>query len=493
VLLGRGSAGAKPPDPVVSASVDSNPSGQPLPAGFAGVSLEYGALRSYTGGDPKAVNPVLIGLLRGLAPGGQAPILRIGGDSADSTWWPIRGITPPGGVSYSLTRGWLRATEALASALGAKLIMGVNLAGDNPGLAAAEARALLAGIARRYVQALEIGNEPDVYGIFPWYRTKDGRWVYSRPHDYSLAQFIDQFSQWRASLPSVPLAGPAFAELGWLSGLAQFVDAERAVRVVTVHRYPLRACFTNPSISGYPTIPALLSDTSSAGVAQAVAPYVGTAHARGLAFRVDEMNSASCTGKKGVSDSFAAALWVLDTLFNLASVGVDGVNIHSLPGAPYELFTFRHTKSGWEAFVHPEYYGMLLFSQAFPRGARQLPTTTSPSGPVKVWATRGSDSTTRVLVINKDQEHGYQVQLQVPGTVGVAQLERLQAPSASATGGVTLGGRTFGNETRTGTLPGPPRTETVSGALGTFAITLPPASAVLLLTQAQRPNGGASP
>ena len=65
---------------------------------------------------------------------------------------------------------------------------------------------------------------------------------------------------------------------------------------------------------------------------------------------------------------------MLDTLFNLASVGVDGVNVHSLPGAAYELFTFsRRTSTGWQAFVHPDYYGMLMFAQAFPAGAQLLP------------------------------------------------------------------------------------------------------------------------
>ena len=57
------------------------------------------------------------------------------------------------------------------------------------------------------------------------------------------------------------------------------------------------------------------------------------------------MNSASVhAGKRGVSDTFASALWVLDTLFNLAAVGVDGVNVHTLPGAAYELFTFRYRR-----------------------------------------------------------------------------------------------------------------------------------------------------
>lgn len=478
--LDSGRARAQAPTQTVSATVGSSPTGSPLPSGFVGVSLEYGALRAYTGRDPRAVNPVLIELLRNLDPGGQTPILRIGGDSADSSWWPIRGVIPPAGISYTLTEGWLRTTRALASALGARLIMGVNLAGDSPALAATEARALLAGIGREYIEAFEIGNEPDVYNQFPWYRNRRGRWVFSRPHSYSISDYVQQFSQWQAALPSVPVAGPAFAELGWLSSLPRFIEAEHDLQVVTLHRYPLRACIANRKRPGYPTIAALLADTSSAGVAEAVAPYVGDAHSRGLAFRVDEMNSASCSGKPGVSNTFASALWVLDTLFNLANVGVDGVNVHSLPGAAYELFSFRHNGRGWEAFVHPEYYGMLLFTQAFPPGAQLLPVTVSASGPLKVWATHAVDGTTRVVLINKSQSTDYQVEVQIEGATTAAQLERLQAPSVRSTDNVTLGGQTFGDETRTGDLGGPLRSETLTPAGGAYTVTVPAASAALL-------------
>jgi hypothetical protein len=85
-----------------------------------------------------------------------------------------------------------------------------------------------------------------------------------------------------------------------------------------------------------------------------------------------------------------------------------------------------------------------------------------------------------VVLINKDPESSYQVQLQVSGMSGPAQLERLQAANASATNGVTLGGRSFGDETTTGTLAGSPRTEPVVPVLGTYTITVPAASAALL-------------
>jgi hypothetical protein len=472
-------AAASPADPQVSATVGSQPTGAKLPPGFTGLSLEYSALHLYTGRDPRAVNPVLIALLRNLVAPGGSPVLRIGGNSADRTWWPIRGMIPPGGVSYRLTEGWMRTTQALAAALGARMILDLNLAAGRPGLAATEARTLLSGVGRRYIDAFEIGNEPDVYSLFPWYRDRRGRVVFARGSSWGLSQYLAQFARWRAALPQSPVAGPAFAELTWLSGLGRFIAAEPGLRLVTLHRYPLRACLSNPADPGYPTIPALLSDGSSAGLAQQVAPYAANAHRKRLGFRLDELNSASCSGKPGVSDTFASALWMLDTLFNLASAGVDGVNVHSLPGAAYELFTFSHPAAGWQAFVHPEYYALLMFGQAFPAGAQLLPTSVNPNGPVKVWATRGQDFRTRVVVINKDPANSYSVQLQISGLTGPANLTWLQAPSVSATSGVTLGGQSFGSTTTTGTL-GSMQTQSIQPVLGNYTIQVPPGSAVLL-------------
>ncbi|MBV9423671.1 MAG: hypothetical protein JOZ98_12225 [Solirubrobacterales bacterium] len=468
-------AGAAAQTPL-QATVSPATVGQPMAPGFVGLSLEYSALHVYTGRDPLQVNPVFEALVRNLAPG-QAPVLRIGGGSADATWWPVRGLLPPGGVDYRLTPGWLRTTKALASALGARLILGVNLAASRPALAAAEARAFVHGIGQPYIQALEIGNEPDIYNVIPWYTDKRGRVFFSRAGNYNFSRYLAEFARFRAALPPLPLAGPATAGLTWLGGLNQLLAAEPRLRVVTVHRYPLRACVTNPSQPGFPSIPSLLADQASSGLAQGIAPYVAVAHARGVPLRLAEMNSASCSGKRGVSDTFASALWALDTLFNLASVGVDGVNVHSLPGAGYELFTFTRLFGHFLAFVHPEYYGLMLFAQAFPPGA-QLLQASAPGGPVKLWATHAPDGHTRVVLINKDPSAAHEVAVSVPGA-SAASLDWLTAPSAAATSGVTLGGQTFGGETPTGLL-GPPQTVPISAVAGAYAVNLPPASAVML-------------
>ncbi len=445
----------------ITAQVSSSTAGQPMAPGFVGVSLEYSAVHHYTGRNPGAINPALVPLLRALAPG-QQPVLRIGGNSTDHTWWPVRGVIPPGGVDYTLTPNWLRTTRALAAALNARLIMGINLATARPALAATEARALLQGIGQPYVAALEIGNEPDLYGSFVWYRNRHGRLVSARPHNWNLGSYIVDFSHWRAALPNAPVAGPAFAGLDWMSGLNEFLSHEPGLGLVTFHRYPLRGCIHKPDEVGYPTIPALLSDASSAGLAAQVAPYVSIAHGDGVPFRLDELNSVACRGRRGVSDTFASALWVLDTLFNLASVGVDGVNVHTLPGAAYELFTVTHSAGHWHTFVHPEYYGMTTFALAFPPGA-QLLSVSAPSGPVKVWATRATNGTVRVTLINKDSANDYNVQLSLPGAPTAATGELMHAPTVASKNGVSFSS-----------------TPVAHTGIGPYAVNLPPGSAVVV-------------
>jgi hypothetical protein len=463
--------------PTLSVRVSSTPFGAAMPPGFLGLSLEFGTLPTYLGTDAAAIDPVFLALVRGVNPG-QAPILRIGGNSTDKTWWPVRGMARPGGVRFGLTGQWLAVVRAMAADLGARMILGVNLAADSPQLAAAEARQLIGGIGRHNIAALEIGNEPDDYSVIPWYR-RHGHPVYSRPPTYRVSDYIRQFTRWRLAMPRTHLAGPALARSNWMAALTTFLRREPRVRIVTYHRYPLRACEVNPQRLDYPTIPRLLANAASTGLAQQVSGFAAVAHAARLPFRLDELNSASCTGKFGVSNTFASSLWILDTLFSLASVGVDGVNIHMLPGSAYQAFAISHAGGQWSASVNPLYYGMLAFARAFPRGARLLGVS-APAGDVKAWATRAPDGRLRIVLINKDASRSVNVRLRIPGAQTPLTSQALKAPSLAATGGVSLGGETFGPSTSTGVLPANPHPTTVPALLGYYTVPLPAGSAVLL-------------
>jgi len=464
----------------IEATVLSEPlgGGRSVPPGFLGLSLEYPALESYAGDDPNALNPLFERLVRNLSPG-QAPVIRIGGDSADWTWWPVPAVARPPGVTYTLSTRWLQVARAVTYSLHARLILGLNFEADKPALANAEARALTHGFGRGVIQSLELGNEPELYAVFPWYRRSHGRKVTGRPPTYDFNSFLRDFTGFAHALPPIPLAGPTISGPAWMGRLNELLAAEPTIRVVTLHRYPLQLCFARPRSPRYPTIAHLLSPTASSGLAASFKPYVAIAHARGLPLRIDELNTVSCGADRAVSVTFAAALWALDALFEMARVGVDGVNIHTFPGAGYELFNFSRVHGKWQASVAPEYYGLLMFAQAVPPGSRLLRISSRHARSLKLWATRAPDGRIRVVLINKDTSRPLDVALRVP-SAGIGTLERLRAPRLAASANVTIGGQSFASRSDRGLLPDPPQTNLLKPADGSFVVSMPAASAALL-------------
>jgi hypothetical protein len=478
-------------DPVPSAltiSLPARATGRRVPYGFLGLSFEFQAVRAYTGSDPRHVNPVLRQLIRNLSPG-QAPVLRIGGDSTDVSYVPSPGVHPPPYVAYGLTPSWLATTGALARQLGARMIMGLNLAANNPALAAAERRAYVKAFGRRAIEALEIGNEPNIYSQLTVDHTLLGIPIHARPRTFGYPAFRRQFSAIARASPHLELAGPALAagptpmKGSWVQAMPDFLRRDRRVQIMTVHRYPLRNCYVPPSSAQFPTVAHLLSRYSTAGLAASLHRWLGIAHRQHRQLRVDELNSVACRGAKGISDTFASSLWATDALFSLLHAGVDGVNLHTLPKSSYELFEFTHAHGGWRSWVRPVYYGLQLFAQAAPPGSRllKLGGVGRGSSVLSAWATRGTDGIDRVVLIDKDPSRSERVTLRPSrGTPGGATLERLTASSVNARSGVTLGGRTYGRETSTGQLSPAISRALTPNARGAYTIKVPAGSAALV-------------
>ena len=475
-----------PGDPKVSVTVRSRTAGAPIPSGFLGLSFEFQGVRSYTGSDPAQVNPVLVQLIRNLTPG-QAPVLRIGGNSTDVSYVTGPGVKRLPYVGYHLTPSWMATTGALAKATGARMIMGLNLAANDPALDAAELRDYSNALPEGSIAAVEIGNEPNIYNKITVYHTAAGDPVHARPRSFGYAQFRTQFQAIaRRTLP-LKLAGPALAvgptagPGSWVDSVSDLLRRQPRLTTMTIHRYPLRNCFVPPSSPQYPTIAHLLSSYSTETLAAGVKRWVALAHAQGRRLRVDELNSVACRGKAGVSDSFASALWVTDALFSLARAGVDGVNLHTLPDAAYELFAFSHHGGRWQAQVRPVYYGLQLFAQATPPGARLLAVSQrGADAGLSVWATRAPDHRVRVVVINKSRSRRKTVTVTLPSGAGTtATVERMLAPSAAAKRGVSLGARSYGATTTTGELR-PAELAPATVARHRVTLSVPRASAALL-------------
>ena len=470
-------APAQPPESPTVIAIGGPLPVQPIAPGFVGFSFEYWALPDYAGSDPTQVDPVFVQLIRNLSDG-RPPELRIGGVTTDTTWWPIPGLAVPAGMTYNLTRRWIAVAGALAATLDARLILGINLEAGSAAVARAEARALVSGIGRARIEALELGNEPELYGAFSWGLSGTP----GRPAGYGFPDFESDFARIARALPDVPLAGPTVGSPNLFADLGGFLSAEPRVAVATLHRYPLRLCFADSAQPFYPTVANLLAPSSSRSLADSVAGAVGIAHLRGLPVRIDEMNSVSCGQHyvPVVTRTFASALWALDALFEMARVGVDGVNIHNYPDATYSLFVLHRVRGQWRARVEPDYYGLEMFAQAAPPGSRLLRVSGSVGPGVALWATRAPDRTIRVVAINEGAASRSVAVRVAGGASGVGSLERLRAPSLLAQGGVTLGGQGYGRATATGVLGGRPLRTPVAESRGEYRFRVPAASAAML-------------
>jgi hypothetical protein len=460
----------------MSVTVASRAVGRITP-GFLGLSMEIRGVESYTGFNSNGINPVLEQLIRELDPG-QTAVLRLGGDTTDWTWYPVPGMRRPLGVRYALNATWFNVVRALARGIHGRVIVGVNLEADNAQLAAAEAKAIIAGIGQPQLEALELGNEPDLYGRSTWFAL-NGVHYHGRPRDWDFEQFKPDYDRILSALPDFPMVGPDVGQAQWFHNLGPFISTEPRVRIATMHLYPLGCVASKPA-----TIPELFSDAHTRGFASELRASIAVAHAHHIPFRLDETNAVSCGGQHGVSDTFAAALWALDALFELANVGADGVNVHTREGTANQLFSFESTGLGWVGSVMPQYYGLLAFAQAAPAGSSLLQVAGASTGPIHVWATRAPGGTERVVLINLSTSAGQNVLVRASGPP-VATLERLSAPRANATAGITLAGQSFGTPTATGIPTGALRTTPIHDARAGYNVWMPPAGAAILTLKPQ--------
>jgi hypothetical protein len=353
---------------------------------------------------------------------------------------------------------------AFAKRSGWRVIHGVNLGANDPAMAADEAAYALQ-VGGPLLLAIEIGNEPNLY---PKNAKRSGK----RPRNYGYAQYRQEVEGYvraiRSRLPHAPLAGPATTRT--CKWFPEFVaDFKTRMSLTTSHIYPLSAKEANPQSPRFASVDNLLR----AKVEEKWLPQLEASKAAGIPFRLGECNTASGGGKTGVSDAFAAALWGVDFLFDVAEHGGAGVNLHGgfTPGN-YSPICYRKKEDRYEA--SPLYYGMLLFHQAA-RG-HVVRVECQASANFTAHAAIGDDHKLRVVLINKDLTRPVVASIAPGPTRSTAQLIRLSAPCVSSTEGVTLARSAVARDGSWTPQPG----EGARCANGKFEVPVPAASAALL-------------
>lgn len=440
---------------VVSIKLDPNRPIRSIPTDFMGLGYEISSVA--VPGLLSADNRPYVQLVRNLGPNG---VIRVGGNTSDFSSYRA------GGAPQSLPKGTVvnaenfRQLRGFLDAIGWKLIWGLNLGSDDLDNAVEEARAIANMMGDRLL-ALQIGNEPD---LFKNAGHRTGTYDYAAWH----AEYRRFKSAIRAALPHVPFAGPDIATgaVDWMESFAR--DEGGDIALLTAHHYI--AGQADPAS----TIELMLQEAKK--YEAVLAKFQSIADSAHLPYRLCETASYSGGGKSGASNTFAAALWVLDYLFVLASYGCSGVNMET--GVNHLGWISHYTPISDDLAGHygaaPEYYGLLAFAQAA-RGEQIAVVCDTGGINLTAYAMRQNTGAMTLAVINKDLRQD--AMIEVTGAAPrQARVMRLSGPSLSALDGVTLGGASVSND---GTWKGA-QAEQARVAGGKVLLDIPAGSAALI-------------
>src|ERR1700735_26734 len=395
-----------------------------IPSDFMGLGYEISSVARP--GLLDAQNAAYVQLVRTL---GTHGVIRVGGNTADYASYSAAAqplSSPEGNAGSVVNQAVLRDLSIFLDATGWKLIWGLNLGNGTQDNAIEEAKAVTAA-AKAHLLGFEIGNEPD---LFP-------RHEGHRRAGYGYDDYIREYRRYRDALrkaiPDIAFADPDAADAtDWVARFA--TDEGKDIKLLTHHYYregqnPTstidKLLHTDPKLS--PILAKLRAASESSG-----GPY-----------RICEVNSFSAGGRPGVSATPAAALWVLDFMFTLASAGCAGVNMET--GVNQRGFISSYSPIGDDEQGHyhaaPEYYGMLAFAQS---GAGRMIGSTIESGDrnLTAYATQPTKDRIVLTLINKEPASDAVIVIEAGASAPFrsGSLVRLSGPSLESKSGITLGG-----------------------------------------------------
>ncbi len=396
-----------------------------IPHDFTGLSYESSQLSHPT--FFKADNHDLIQFFRTL---GNRGVLRLGGNMSEYTVWDptgsmavaqgeTEGPDPGNGTDrvFPVTPHSIDNLAGFLDATGWRLIYGLNLARGKADTTVEEAKYVVNAVGDRLI-ALQFGNEPD---LFKHANDPRQKWTYE--------EFISRWNEFyaaiRAELPNVPIAGPDTSNPMWNVQFAK--DVGRKIVLETGHFYA----------EGPPTDPRMTIDYllhPGERLQTYVMQAIDVSKQSGIPYRMAEGNTCYKAGKVGVSDTFAAALWVVDFMLTIAQTGATGVNLH---GGGNGLYTPIAGSRSQGYAARPIYYGMLLVQQLL--GSTLLRTSVESAGKNVVAYAARNDSGLQIVVLNREPEAmKYQIVLPELPADRTGRLWRLEAPSVASTQGVML-------------------------------------------------------
>ncbi len=378
---------------------------------------------------------------------------------------------------------------AFARAAGVKVTYSLRLKDGNPAESAAVARHIFPKYGD-ICTGLTIGNEPSHYlKTLPEY----------------LGQLLPHVRAVKEAAPSARVNGPSIhrGESDWMEAFRREVGAILPLDYLSGHAYPFGSSYDyvlrkkpeGAGNRGHDIADQLLDDSGGRegefnGVIErdtvemrrlmleyrfpvpaAVPPgqkkgipyeFVESgfhyAVSKGIAFRMDEINSSYMGGTKDAGNSMAGALWALTYMYSLAEHGAQGLNFHTGTTLPFRkgVLPLNATRKPcyyaalWqlpegEGFeVKAVGYAMKVFSLAAP-GGTLFPVEVAPSSGSRLLAygVRSGGGELFVTLLNREVDGAARnVRFEMPKGFSKAATMSLVARehSAASTSGFLLGG-----------------------------------------------------
>jgi hypothetical protein len=349
-------------------------------------------------GNSSHPNSLAFKLLNHIVDHGGQPTIRPGGITMDSMIFntsagdPVRTTNPKGGI-YRTTIGPPYFESWSNFPNGTKFISTLNFGNNSLDIARDMAVASVKYASPGSISYFELGNEPTNYPSSRW---KDSTAAYVR-------QWMDWTAQIDAAVNSTLHADSAEEELSserWLASSATTditglkvrpadlipagIDAHHQVADYSIHSYPFSTC--DPARAKLATIQNILNQTELTRYAdEEIYPSAKAALDAGSRWVIGEFNSISCSGNPGVSDTFAQALWVIQSELIYAVRNASAVYLHQgaalvfqsnqqvnsagQDGSPgystYDMFYPRDSDKRGPARVLPSFSSQLFMAEAF--------------------------------------------------------------------------------------------------------------------------------
>jgi hypothetical protein len=394
------------------------------------------------------------------------PLMRLCANDVERCTWAGTGPGPsqPNGQPFTtkVTSGGVDQLCDFLSAAGTKAIYGVNFQLDDVTGSSAEA-AYVMGKCPSNIVGIEIGNEPDKFGTWAQQTT-----------DY------EKFADAITATSGTSIVGPGATSGSASSFGAPFADTITAkygskFALLTQHSYVAAAGSTDCSVANLQITTTKLTDIFDTISAAATKNKLA-------GWRMDENNTCSGHGQQGISDTLISGLWAIDYMFESAKRGASGVNFHNgetgMDGTKPFYYEPIKENGGVVVAVQPEYYGLLLFTQA---GTGSMVSTTVTGGAQNfaAWAIKANGFTS-VVLNNRSDSGAVSATVSLGTAASSASAIYLQGTPAgnltAAAGSVTLAGAQV---SVAGDWPrNPPYIQTVSG--NKISVYVPAASAALV-------------